>query len=350
MVSASKRYAAFFGLGVGLVVLGQAQAHHSFATHYDASRSMQLTGVVAKFDFRSPHSFIFVDAENDSGELTRWEVELHSVPVLTRMGYSAGTFKPGDRITVNAWPNRSPDNPLVFGIGVITQDGIPLGEFPPILNVKSAFLSAAGVERVQGRWQVPQPGEPTSFERPMSLTAQGLAAVQSYDPQKSPANYCEPYNVPAIFHVPYLYDIRLNEREAIIHHEAYGITRRVPFGPTAAQVEPTGVFGAARARIDGDELVIESSGFLPSAWGLATAVDENGLGADIPSSDEKTIVERYSVSADGLTLSVRYSIEDAQYLARAFTSSASLDRVSDDAPMYEFKCELDSAARFSRDP
>lgn len=339
-----------FGFGLMLAASNVAYSHHSFTTHYDPARSTELSGTVADFDFRSPHSFIFVDVEDESGGVTRWEVELHSVPVLTRMGFSADTFKPGDRITVNAWPNRSPDNPLVFGIGVVTGDGTALGEFPPIQNVRSEFLTASGVDRVQGRWQVPRPGDPESFERPMSLTPAGEAAVRSYDPQQSPANFCEPYNVPSVFLTPYLFDIRIGEAEAIIVHEAYGIERRIPIGSTARPVEPSGVFGSARARIDGETLVVESSGYPASDWGLAIAVDENGLGADIPASDQKRLEERFSVSEDGLTLTLEYVLEDPVYLAAPFRGSATLDRVADDAPMYRFECELDSAERFSRDP
>jgi len=336
--------------GAGLIVNVAVRAHHSFATHYDASRSMELSGVVAKFDFRSPHSFIFVDVENDDGDVTRWEVELHSVPVLTRMGFSPTTFRPGDRVTVNAWPNRSENNPLVFGIGVITQDGVALGEFPPIRNVESAFLSAKGPSRIQGRWQVPRPGEPTSFERPMRLTSAAEQAVRKYDPQQSPANSCEPYNIPAAYLTPYLFDIRFDNQHVTIHHEAYDVLREVPLATEAVPVEASGWFGAGRARFEGDELVIESSGYPDSGWGLATAVDENGLGADIPSSSAKTVVERFSVSDDGRTLRIQYTVADPQYLVEPFTGFASLDRVADDSPMYDFECELDSAARFSRDP
>jgi hypothetical protein len=343
----SKAHLSIVIVGASFMLANAAQAHHSFATHYDASKSTQINGVVTRWDFRSPHSFIFMNVPKDGGGVTPYEVELHSLPVLTRMGYSSNTFKPGDRITVNAWPNRSPTNPLVFGIGVITAGGASLGEFPPIRNVKSAFLAASGARRVQGRWQVPQPGEPASFERPMSLTSTGLAAVASYDPQKSPANDCEPYNVPGTFLTPYLFDIRIGEREAVIRHEAYNIIRRVPLGADAAQVEPSGVFGKARAHIEGNELVVESSGYPASAWGLALAVDENGLGADIPSSTQKSVVERFSVSDDGLTLNLRYTVTDPVYLTKPYTGTAKLDRVADDAPIYDFKCELDSAARFS---
>ncbi len=326
------------------------EAHHSFATHYDPTRSTQLNGVVTKFDFRSPHSFIFMDVADDNGVVTPYEVELHSVPVLTRMGYRADIFKPGDRITVNAWPNRSPTNPLVFGIGVITAGGVALGEFPAIENVRSAFVSASGAQRIQGRWSAPIVDGAPGAKRPMSLTPAGLAAVERYDPKKSPANACEPYNVPGVFLVPYQFDIRLTNDEAIIRHEAYNITRRVPLGTQPRQVEPTGRFGAARARIEGDALVIESSGYPASAWGLALAVDINGLGADIPSSNQKTVVERFSVSSDGLTLNVQYTVNDPVYLTGPYTGTAALDREADDAPIYDFKCELDSAERFSRDP
>lgn len=348
---ASKACLLLVAAGGALALVEEAaHAHHSFATHYDASKAEQITGVVTRWDFRSPHSFIYMDVAAPDGGVTPYEVELHSVPVLTRMGYSASVFKPGDRITVNAWPNRSPTNPLVFGIGVITADGVSLGQFPPIRDVESAFLTAPGAQRVQGRWRVPQPPEPTSFERPMSLTPAGLAAVASYDSQRSPANVCEPYNVPVAFLVPYQFDIRIDNREAVIRQEAYNVTRRIPLGPDWARVEPTGVFGKARARIEGNELVIESGSYPASGWGLAAAVDENGLGADIPSSAQKTVIERFSVSDDGLTLTVRYTVDDPVYLTMPYTGTATLDRVADDSPIYEFECEVDSAERFSRDP
>jgi hypothetical protein len=76
-------------LAASCTLVGAAQAHHSFATHYDASKSTQITGVVTKWDFRSPHSFIFMNVPKDGGGVTAYEVELHSLPVLTRMGFSA---------------------------------------------------------------------------------------------------------------------------------------------------------------------------------------------------------------------------------------------------------------------
>jgi hypothetical protein len=74
------------------------------------------------------------------------------------------------------------------------------------------------------------------------------------------------------------------------------------------------------------------------------------VGTDIPSSAQKTLAERFSVSDDGQTLTVLYTVEDPVYLTEPYSSSAELKRVADDEPMYIYNCELDSAQRFSRDP
>lgn len=60
-------FSACAWLVASAVSLGTAEAHHSFATHYDATKSTQLTGVVTRFDFRSPHAFIFMNVSNEGG-------------------------------------------------------------------------------------------------------------------------------------------------------------------------------------------------------------------------------------------------------------------------------------------
>ncbi len=109
-----------------------AEAHHSWTTDYDQSRIIRLEGQVRSFEFKNPHSFLYVDVEGPEGRVT-WTVELHSDTVLTRMGFSRDTFGVGDPITINAWSNRRSEERVVYGIGVRTGDGVPLGESPPEL-------------------------------------------------------------------------------------------------------------------------------------------------------------------------------------------------------------------------
>jgi hypothetical protein len=310
---------------------------------------MEIEGAVVSFSFRSPHSFLYVDAADDGGETVRWEIEMASVPILARQGFSKDTFSPGDRVTVNVWPNRVAGNPLVWSLGVITEDGTALGEFPPTPAVQSTFLAESGVAKLQGRWRAPVIYV-QSTESPLDLTPAALQAVQSYDPQKSPANFCEPNNVPGVYLAPYQFEIRIGAREAVIHHEMYDITRTVPLNAAPANAEPTGLFGKVTGRVEANELVVESAGFPPSAWGLGTASDVLGISTDIPSSAQKKLVERFSVSEDGQALTVRYRLEDPIYLAAPYEGMAELQRVADDEPMYPYVCERDSAERFSRDP
>lgn len=324
-------------------------AHHSFVTHYDPTRSMELRGTVLDFFLKSPHSFLYVEAASESGDNVTWEIEMPSIPLLRRFGISADTFKPGDQVSVNVWPNRVEGNPLVWGQGYITADGRALGKFPPTPEVESVYLAASGVERLQGRWRVPVPMFDHT-ESPLPLTPAGLSAVRTYDPQESPANRCEPNNVPAAYHSPYQFDIHIEDAEAVIHQEMYNVTRTIRLDSEPQRAEPTGVFGLATGRIDGDELVIESMGFPASGWGLGTASDGLGASTDIPSSDQKKLVERFSVSEDGQTLIVRYLLEDPVYLTESYSGTATLDRVADNEPLYPYECELNSAQRFSRDP
>ena len=121
----------------------------------------------------------------------------------------------------------------------------------------------------------------------------------------------------------------------------------MPLNGETAAGDPGGVFGLVKGRKDGNEVVIESSGYQASRWGLALAAQ---VGVDVPSSAEKTIIERYSITNGGNTLNINFRVEDPVYLTQPYEQLVVLKRVADDEPMFEFECELDSAERFSRDP
>jgi len=324
-------------------------AHHSFVSSYDPSRATEMTGIVAEYVLRSPHSHVLLDVPSEAGDVRRYEVEMASLPMMRRRGFEPDSYKPGDEITVVVWPHRTSDVPRVWGAGIVRADeaAIVSGEHVEFSDAQSQHETATGLARLEGRWLAPFPT--VGRESPLPLTPAGIAARASYDPTKSPANTCEPNNVPAVFHSPYLFEIRVTEQAFTIHHEAYDITRTVPFSAEPRRVEPTGAFGVAAARADGDSLVVDSSGFPPSGWGLGVAGTTNGAGADVPSSAQKKLRERYSISDDGNVLTVQYTMEDPVYLTRAYSNSVDLKRVADDSPMYVYACDPENASRFSRD-
>lgn len=84
-------------------VSGPVSSHHSHAM-FDHGGEVVVTGTVTKFTFRNPHVFLFVDVEEENGELVNYWVEMSNIPNMIRRGIGVKTFQPGDVITVNMWP------------------------------------------------------------------------------------------------------------------------------------------------------------------------------------------------------------------------------------------------------
>ena len=77
---------------LALVLTTPCFAHHGVAPHYDASKSVHLEGVVAKFDFINPHSFVYIDVVDAAGNTQTWSCEMASRSVLSRNGLTAERF------------------------------------------------------------------------------------------------------------------------------------------------------------------------------------------------------------------------------------------------------------------
>jgi hypothetical protein len=75
-------------------------AHHSFAAEYDASKPVELKGVVTKVEWTNPHARFYVDVKDANGKVTNWNLELASPNVLSRNGWTRHSLKEGDLITV----------------------------------------------------------------------------------------------------------------------------------------------------------------------------------------------------------------------------------------------------------
>jgi hypothetical protein len=80
-----------------------AFSHHSFAAEYDEKKPIVLKGVVTKLDWRNPHVRFYVDAKDDQGTVTSWDLELQSPNTLTRAGWNRSSLKEGDQVTVSAY-------------------------------------------------------------------------------------------------------------------------------------------------------------------------------------------------------------------------------------------------------
>ena len=107
-------------------------AHHSFAA-FDMTKEQTITGVVSRFDWTNPHTFIWVDVTSDKGVTESWAIEGMSPNYLGRRGWSKNSVKPGDKITVSIRPLKEGKTGGMFiraqiGDRVLMPTGTPTDE------------------------------------------------------------------------------------------------------------------------------------------------------------------------------------------------------------------------------
>ena len=91
-------------LGLGLTAsLTPLLAHHSVAAQFDISKTITIQGAVTKTEWLNPHARVWVDAKNDDGTVSNWEIELGPPNSLMREGFTKDFVKQGDQITASVW-------------------------------------------------------------------------------------------------------------------------------------------------------------------------------------------------------------------------------------------------------
>ena len=99
---------ALLSFSIALLCLSSAaNAHHSHG-NYQVQSLIEIEGVVTRFHFANPHVWIFLDVEDESGEVANWAVEGGSPAGFRRNGLS--DIAPGDHLTLTCAPTRGGDN------------------------------------------------------------------------------------------------------------------------------------------------------------------------------------------------------------------------------------------------
>ena len=115
------------GGAVAVLVTGvPAIAHHASGPFYDPEKRVEAVGIVTKFVFRNPHSFLYVDAPNAEGTMTAWEIEMGASVSMSRRGWTPDTIKAGDQIKVVGQPSRAPGTFGMCCAELTKPDGSPI--------------------------------------------------------------------------------------------------------------------------------------------------------------------------------------------------------------------------------
>lgn len=76
-------------------------AHHAFATEFDASKPVTITGYVTRVQWTNPHTWIYVNVPDDSGKIENWSFEMGSPTALYNNGWSRDSLEIGEEVRID---------------------------------------------------------------------------------------------------------------------------------------------------------------------------------------------------------------------------------------------------------
>jgi hypothetical protein len=110
-----------------------AVGHHSFAAEFDATKPINLSGVVTKVEWMNPHTYFYIDVKDpQTGKVTNWACEMGSPNGLTRQGWTRNTLKVGMIVSLEGTrakdgsPKTNARNVMVDGkkLGAASSEGV----------------------------------------------------------------------------------------------------------------------------------------------------------------------------------------------------------------------------------
>jgi len=121
-------------------------AHHSAAAFYDASKSVEIRGVVTSWSFRNPHPYLHVEVTDAKGAKNDWKLEFVGPVRLIKVGWSAKTFTPGEVISAKGHPSRAEGTFGLSPLSVSRADGsiIPGSGFSGDLTPEAVAAARGG--------------------------------------------------------------------------------------------------------------------------------------------------------------------------------------------------------------
>ena len=123
---------AILSVGAGLFLTSVGEAHHAFTAEFDVNQPVHLRGVVTRFDFQNPHTWIHMDVKDEKGNVTNWAIEGGTPNVLIRKGITKNSLPVGTEIVVDGFRAKD-DSARANGLDVTFPDGrkILLGSTAP---------------------------------------------------------------------------------------------------------------------------------------------------------------------------------------------------------------------------
>ncbi len=317
------------------LLCGPAAAHHG-NSEFDLTTTVRYEGTILEMRWINPHSVTTIETRTAAGEPITLEIEGSSPAILRTAGFSPESLKKGDRVTAVVSPSRRFPKESAYGYEIIKSDGTAL----PL--VSSRIRRAPTTETTASMFGVCVPAA-ESFTRmaralgTAPLTEEGRAIKSRFTPVQSGQAKCVPVSAPTVMTYPSVLVLARSADSVTIKTDWLGAERTVHTDgrahPPATERFPQ---GHSTGRFEGDVLVVDTTNF----------TDQEAQG--VPSGVGKHLVERFTLAADGKSLSYEFVWSDPQFLASDLTGTAEMSYRPDLAPE-NVTCDLENAVRHFRE-
>lgn len=335
------RTSSVVAAAVGVLLPASALAHHS-PSAFDVRSEVRVEGTLVKVDWANPHVYLTIETQGPDGQRVSQQVEAVSIAAAQSGGLKRELLTLGSPVVVRAHPNRRGNGFTVLGADITTSDGNTYllgatgrGSRPPVATVPATGLAGNWAPKVNPllvptvqRWPLSEKGR--------STLAAVLADVNSV------TIGCTALPPPMLMQLPQLRTIEVFDDRVVVSVDADGSEAiriiHLDLADHPASLEPM-LLGHSIGRWEGATLVIDTVGF---------TAHELGVGFGIPGSAGKHLVERLTLSTDGLQLRYELTLEDPEYLAEPATYMAMWDHRPDLKPSGT-ACDPQIAERFRQE-
>lgn len=306
-----------------------AQAHHSHAS-LNKDDVRLYSGVVARYSWTMPHVFLQVDAPDPDGKVVRYSIEMQHPPAMFKRGWTRDSFKAGDRITWEG-PHDSDLNRHYTGLSWAER-----GDGTRFNMEQNAEDEAVPSTDFTGLWKRSDEGGFNPHYKPpvgWPMSEKGQALIDGFDEDQNPMVTCGFPGPPKSMIIPYpILITRPDDKTVVIEGELNPRNRTVYLSDAPEMGEPS-IAGYSTGRVEDGALIVETSNFVADPWGIHTGID---------SSEQKKLVERFTLSEDGMYLHADITVTDPVYLAKPHTFRHRWVKIAD-REVIQAPCTLEAA-------
>ena len=304
-------------------------AHHSTAGFFDRDSKVEIEGIVARIQWRNPHTVFEIDVQDESGETVRWHVESGALGVLRAQGLTSDFVGEGDRVSILGDESLR-GRPEMFARNILLSNGeeilLTLGA-SPYFSEKNADVAVAsgsfddgvaaearanadGIFRV---WSsIPQDLVRDLDNRAFGgqqiaaypYTARGREIRDQWDPGAEFILGCTEWSMPRLMNNPLPFEFVRQGQDIVINFEEDDNQRVVHMNATMPAAVPLSRMGYSTGHWEGESLVVETRFIAESSY-------------EFPVSSEAEVREVFTPVADGTELHYEVRHTDPVMLTEA---------------------------------